>query len=68
MHQIDAAAGIELGEIGQQALHVGIVGQALGQFLLVERLGAGEDQRLQQPQMLRVVGRDDVGHVFRGVL
>src|SRR2546421_6185784 len=45
LHEIDAAVGIEFAEIGEQARHVGVVGQAVGQLLLVERLGAGKEDR-----------------------
>ena len=51
--EVDAAWRVFDLQLAQQAAHVGTAGQTAGERLLVERLGSGEQQRLEQPQFLR---------------
>ncbi len=56
-HQIDAAAGIEALQLFEQRVHVLAFDEMPGQSLLGERLGGGEQQRLDDAQLLAPVGR-----------
>ena len=62
-HQIDAAPGIEALQLFEQRVHVLALDEMPGQGLLGERLGGGEQQRLDDAQLLAPVGRlqgDDI--------
>ena len=51
--QVDAASVISIGKLAQQFSVIGLVVKMLRQRRFVERDGGGEQQRLDQPQLLR---------------
>ena len=48
--QVDAAIGVEILQLLQQAVDVGAFGHAASQVLLVQGFGRGEQDGLEQPQ------------------
>jgi hypothetical protein len=46
LDQIDAAIGVERGQLGEQFLGIGLIGQMAPNLIEAERFGGGEEKRL----------------------
>ena len=64
-HEVDAAAGVEGAQLLEQAGDVLGLGEMALELGLVERLGGGEQQRLEDAQLLAMIGEGQRRDVAR---